>query len=136
MRAHGVQGPADLHTGSGDVELQELGSGDVKAATGSGSIRVSGLAGGLVARTGSGDIEANGKLAGDSRLQTGSGSIRLHLGSDARFNLDAATGSGSIRVSQPGAPQLAAERHHLSGQVNGGGPSLEARTGSGDIEVD
>ncbi|QHN03928.1 DUF4097 domain-containing protein [Granulicella sp. WH15] len=135
VRAHGIQGPAALRTGSGDVDLQEIGSGDVKAETGSGSIRINGLAGGLMARTGSGDIEANGKLAGDAKLQTGSGSIRLHLGADARFNFDAATGSGSIHVSQPGAPQMSAERHHLSGQVNGGGPSLEVRTGSGDIEV-
>jgi len=135
VRAHGVSGPADMRTGSGDIELQQAAAGDVKAATGSGSIRINGLDGGLVARTGSGDIEANGQLRGDTKLQSGSGSIRLHIGRDARFNLDAATGSGTIRVSQPGAPMISGERHHLSAQVNGGGPALEVHTGSGDIEV-
>jgi hypothetical protein len=135
VRAHGIDGPADLRSGSGDIELQEIGPGDVKVATGSGSIRINGLSGGLIARTGSGDIEAGGQLSADSRLQTGSGSIRMHLGGSAKFNLNAATGSGSIRVSQPGAPQMASERHHLSGQINGGGPELEAHTGSGDIEI-
>ena len=131
VRAHGVAGPAELHSGSGDIELQQAASGDVQAATGSGSIRIQGLNGGLVARTGSGDIEAGGQLSGPAKLQTGSGSIRLHLGSSAHYNLDAATGSGDIRV--PG--QYKSDAHHISAPINGGGPALEARTGSGDIEV-
>ncbi len=131
VRAHGLGGQAEMHTGSGDIELQETGSGDVQASTGSGSIRVQGLHGGLVARTGSGDIEAGGQLTGAAKLQTGSGSIRLHLGPSARYNLDASTSSGTIRV--PG--QYESDAHRLSAPINGGGPALEAHTGSGDIEV-
>ena len=130
IRAHGIAGPADLHTGSGDVELQQTSAGEVKASTGSGSIRINGLAGPLTARTGSGDIEANGNLTGPSRLQTGSGSIRAHIAHDARFNVDASTGSGSIHVAG-----VSGEHHHLSTAINGGGPALEAHTGSGDIEI-
>ncbi len=136
VRAHGIAGPADLHTGSGDIELQQQPpSGEVHASTGSGSIRINGLNGGLTAKTGSGDIEANGSLTGAASLQSGSGSIRLHIGREARFALDASTGSGTIRVSQPGAPQSNEEKHHLSASINGGGPSLKATTGSGDIEI-
>ncbi len=131
VRAHGIAGPADLHTGSGDIELQQQGSGEVKASTGSGSIRINGLSGPLNARTGSGDIEANGAITGPSRLQSGSGSIRAHIGRDAHLNVDASTGSGSIRV----AGNSSAEHHHLSTALNGGGPTLEAHTGSGDIEI-
>ena len=136
VRAHNLSGPAELHTGSGDIELQEQAAGDVHARTGSGSIRAQGLNGAFEAHTGSGDIEAGGHLAGSGELQSGSGSIRLHLGHDAHFNLSATTGSGTIRVSQPGAPQQDRYNHNsLSGPVNGGGPSLEIRTGSGDIEI-
>ena len=131
VRAHGISGPADLHTGSGDVELQQQASGDVKASTGSGSVRINGLSGSLLARTGSGDIEANGNLTGAAKLQSGSGSIRLHLGHDARYTVDASTGSGTIRV--PGNRD--SDRHHVSQAINGGGPTLEAHTGSGDIEI-
>jgi hypothetical protein len=131
VRAHGVGGPADLETGSGDIDLQETAAGEVRTATGSGSIRVHGLDGALTARTGSGDIEADGAITGSSRLQSGSGSLRVHIGSGAHFNIDASTGSGSIHVA--GAPE--SEHHHLSAPVNGGGPTLEAHTGSGDIEV-
>jgi len=130
IRAHGIAGPADLHTGSGDIELQQASSGEVRASTGSGSIRINGLSGSLTARTGSGDIEANGNLVGPSKLQTGSGSIRAHIARDAHFNVDATTGSGSIRVAG-----ISGEHHHLSTAINGGGPELEAHTGSGDIEI-
>ena len=131
IRAHGVAGPADLHTGSGDIELQQAAAGEVRAQTGSGSIRINGLSGSLTAHTGSGDIEANGRITGSSRLQSGSGSIRAHLGQDAHLNVDASTGSGSIHV----AGLTNSDHHHVSAPINGGGPVLEARTGSGDIEI-
>jgi len=137
VRAHGIHGPAELQSGSGDLELEQSGPGDVKAKTGSGSIRVHGLNGGFNARTGSGDIEADGHLTGEANLSSGSGSVRLHLTQDAHFNLEASTGSGDIRVHFPNAPQQNDEsRHHLTASINGGGPALEVRTGSGDIEID
>lgn len=136
VRAHGINGPAELGTGSGDIELEETGSGDIKAKTGSGSIKVEGLNGGFMARTGTGDIHAEGHLTGAANLASGSGNIRLHLTPDAHFNLEATTGSGDIRVNFPGAPQQTDNsRHHLTAPVNGGGPTLEVRTGSGDVEI-
>ncbi len=134
VRAHGIQGPATLGTGSGDIELQQTGPGDVKAETGSGSIRLNGLNGALKASTGSGDIEAAGQPITDWKLSTGSGSVRLVVG-NAHFNLDADTGSGSINVSQPITMQGSLNKHHVSGVVNGGGPTIRIGTGSGDIQI-
>jgi putative adhesin len=134
VRVHGVQGPTTLGTGSGDIELEQVGPGDVKAETGSGSVRLQGLAGALKASTGSGDIEAQGQPTSDWKLSTGSGSVRLIVG-NAHFNLDADTGSGSINVSQPITMQGSLNRHHVSGVVNGGGPTIRVGTGSGDIQI-
>ena len=136
VRAHGVSGPAELQSGSGDIELAELSAGDVKARTGSGNVHIHGLNGGLIARSGSGDIDADGHLSGSASLESGSGKVELHLGSDAHFNLEASTGSCDIHVNFPNAPhQDDHSRHHLTGPVNGGGPPLEIRTGSGDVEI-
>jgi hypothetical protein len=136
VRAHGIHGPSELQTASGDIELQQDAAGDVKAKTGSGTIRIHEFNGGLNIHTGSGDIEANGHLTNGANLTTASGSVRLHLDPDAHFNLQAATGSGDIRVRFPGAPkQDDNSRHHLTASINGGGTSLEVHTGSGDIEV-
>jgi len=135
LRASGVHGNADLESGSGDIELTESGTGDVKARTGSGSLRVHGLAGRFTARTGSGDVELSGRLSGESRISTGSGSIRLHLDPSLQANLEASTGSGDIRVHLPGISETTNDKHHMTLAIHGGGPALELRTGSGDIEL-
>lgn len=136
VRAHGLHGGAELETGSGDIELEGDGGGPVQAKSGSGSVRIHGFDGTLRARTGSGDIEADGRMTGESSVATGSGSVRLRLNPDTHFNLEASTGSGDIRVHFPNAPQQSEHwRHHLTGPVNGGGPALEIRTGSGDVEI-
>ena len=137
VRAHGINGPVDLGTGSGDIDLDQTGAGDVKIKTGSGDIRIHGLNGGLTARSVSGQIQADGRLTGAANLGSGSGDIKLHLTPDAHFNLEASTGSGDIHVNFPNAPQQNDNsRHHLTGPVNGGGAPLEVRTGSGDVTID
>jgi DUF4097 and DUF4098 domain-containing protein YvlB len=135
VRASGIQGAATLGTGSGDIELHQTGPGDVKAETGSGNIRLYGISGALRSSTGSGDIEANGQPSTDWKLSTGSGNIHLFVGSNAHFNVDADTGSGTIRVEQPITMQGSLNRHHVTGSVNGGGPTIRANTGSGDIQI-
>lgn len=135
VRANGIQGPSTLGSGSGDVELHQTGPGDVKAETGSGSVRLYGVSGGLKASTGSGDIQVDGQPTSDWKLSTGSGSIKLALGNSAKFNLSADTGSGDIRVQQPITMQGSLNRHHVTGVVNGGGPTIRANTGSGDISI-
>ncbi len=137
VRAHGVHGPADLESGSGDLELEDAGAGDVKAKTGSGNINIRGWSGMLTARTGSGNIGAEGHLQGGGSIAAGSGDVKLHLTPDSRFTLEAETGSGDIRVHMPGvvATNSDTSRHHVTTEINGGGPALQIRTGSGDIEL-
>jgi hypothetical protein len=135
VEVSGIAGAVSAGSGSGSLHLSLANSSGVKAQTGSGSIRIDGLAGDLHAGTGSGSIEVAGSPTADWRLRTGSGSIHLHLANTAKFTLDASTGSGSVRVDQPIMMQGSLNRHHVSGSVNGGGPSINAATGSGDITI-
>jgi Putative adhesin len=137
VRVRGTHGALDVESGSGDLQIDDAGAGDVKARTGSGNIRVNGFSGGFAAKTGSGDIEAYGHLQGGGMISTGSGDVRLHLTPDSRFTLEGATGSGDIRVKMPGvvAANTDTSRHHVTTEVNGGGPALQIRTGSGDIDI-
>lgn len=137
VRAHGIHGPSDLESGSGDLELEDEAPGDVKARTGSGNIHVRGLNGAFSARTGSGDIEAEGRIQGSGMISTGSGDVRLHLSPDSHVTIEGSTGSGDIRVHIPGAANANTEssRHHVTTAINGGGPPLQIRTGSGNIEL-
>lgn len=137
ITAHGVHGGSELATGSGDIVLEQDGSGDVKIKTGSGNIQVRGLNGSLTCRSGSGDTQVFGRVSGPSLVSSGSGNVKLHLPLDAKFNLESATGSGDIRINYAGAPkQDDSSRHHLTAAINGGGVPIEVRTGSGDIQVD
>ena len=137
VRARGTHGSTDLESGSGELTLEDAGGGDVKAKTGSGDIRIHGFNGSFNARTGSGDIEAYGHLQNGGMIMTGSGDVKLQLTPDSKFTLEAATGSGDIRVNMPGviAANGDRSRHHVTTDVNGGGPALQIRTGSGDIEI-
>lgn len=132
LRAVGIAGQADLHTGSGDIYLEQRAKGEVRAITGSGSVQIRDFNGNLTARTGSGNIDASGNLVGPANLQSGSGSIHLNPGAGAHYSVDASSGSGSIRVAGQNEP------HHsqVSREINGGGPHVEIRTGSGSITVD
>jgi hypothetical protein len=133
IHASNVHGAANVQTGSGSIDLKLTGAGDVKASTGSGSIHIDGVTGGLRAGTGSGSIVVAGTPTSEWRLETGSGSVRLNVGSSAKFNLNAETGSGSIHIDQPILMQGSLNKHHVFGTVNGGGPTIRATTGSGDI---
>ena len=136
VRIDGISGAVTADSGSGSVHLSLANSGDVHTHTGSGSIHVQGAIGGLRAGTGSGSIEVAGNVGTDWNLSTGSGSIMVKLPGNARFNFNAGTGSGSIHVSQPMVVQGTLNHHHVSGTVNGGGPTLHASTGSGSITID
>jgi DUF4097 and DUF4098 domain-containing protein YvlB len=134
IEANGLSGRVTLETGSGDIRAEMSSAPDVKAETGSGSIRLQGVTGGLFAETGSGDIEIGGQPGSNWKLETGSGSVTLNTGS-ARFTLDATTGSGSIHSDPPLTTHGSLEKHHITGDINGGGPTVRVETGSGDVRI-
>ena len=135
IHALNVHGAATIQSGSGNLELSLSAPGDVTAKTGSGSVHIDGVNGGLRASSGSGSIEAAGNLTSEWRLDSGSGSIHAQLDPNAHFNVNADTGSGSVGVSRPILMQGSLNKHHISGTVNGGGPTLRASTGSGNITI-
>jgi hypothetical protein len=131
--ASDLMGSTSLETGSGDLRAQLGAAGDVVANTGSGSINLANVQGGLKAETGSGTIEISGQPTSPWKLETGSGDISLRVG-NAHFTLDAETGSGSVKSDLPLTTRVS-DKHHVNGTINGGGPTVKAQTGSGDIHI-
>jgi hypothetical protein len=134
IEANNLSGDVSLQTGSGDIKVSFASSGMVNAGTGSGSIRLDNVTAGLKAETGSGDIRISGQPSEGWKLETGSGSIDLAVG-NARMTLDAETGSGDIHTEQGITMQGSFNKHHVTGNINGGGPTVKAETGSGDIKI-
>jgi Putative adhesin len=133
IEATNLMGSTTLETGSGDLRAQLASAGDVVASTGSGSIKLENVQGAVKAETGSGSLEVGGQPTSPWKLETGSGDITMRVG-NSHFNLDAETGSGSVK-SDPPLTTHVADKHHVNGTVNGGGPTVKAQTGSGDIRI-
>lgn len=136
IRADDIAGDAFVNTGSGDIDVQQSSGGSVKAQTGSGNIKLRGVKGGLRADAGSGNIHAEGEMTSDWRLGAGSGNITLRVPTQASFNIDARTSSGSLKVNHPVTMQGSLGHNHIQGKVGNGGVLLDVHTGSGDIEVE
>jgi hypothetical protein len=134
IHATGLHGGFTVDTGSGDIYAEQMGVGFIKAQTGSGNIELRNLRGGLRAGTGSGNIKVGGAPTADWKLETGSGNVELWPGS-AALTLDASTGSGSVHTDQEMLTHGSSDHHHVSGKINGGGPTVRIETGSGDIRV-
>jgi DUF4097 and DUF4098 domain-containing protein YvlB len=137
IRADGVAGSIRARAGSGRVQVAiESAEGDVDVSTGSGSIAVSGVRGGVRLRAGSGRIVVDGEPIRDWNVRASSGSVEMRLPPNAAFQLDANTGSGSIDSVHPIELQGTLSRRRVQGKVRGGGPRIEASTGSGSIRID
>lgn len=134
IQADGLSNHIVLQTGSGSISASFDHSNDVKAQTGSGSIRLNNVQGLLTAQTGSGSIHVSGTPSAGWNLRTGSGSVTMDTGS-AHYSINATTGSGAIHSDQSLTTHGNLNRHHITGDVNGGGPTVRIVTGSGDIRI-
>ena len=135
IRADDVSGGFEANTGSGRISLTQSAPGAVRAETGSGGMELRGVRGSLEARAGSGGISAEGQPTGGWMIHSGSGGIKLHFPTDAAFDLNARTSSGSISVDHPVTVQGQIGRKEIRGKVRGGGVPVEVETGSGNIQI-
>jgi len=133
--ASDIAGAFEANSGSGRITLQQTAPGSVRVDTGSGGMELRGVDGSLEAKAGSGTIQAEGSPTGAWTVHTGSGEVNLKLPSNAAFDLDAHTSSGSISIDQPHTVQGSVGRKEVRGRVGGGGVPVEVETGSGDIQI-
>ncbi len=157
LKAAELTGDLRLHTGNGNAELQKIsgklrintgngnlvlreGGGSVTLSTGNGNLRAEGQFSQVDAHSGNGKVDltlAPGtRLGATSHLSSGNGEIAVRLPRDLQANLRLSTGSGEIRSSLPGTAASSSDRSRLETSLNGGGPALEAQTGSGNVRVD
>jgi DUF4097 and DUF4098 domain-containing protein YvlB len=134
IHATGLHGGFTVGTGSGNIYAEQTSQGDVKAETGSGNIELRNLRGGLKAETGSGNIKLGGAPTAPWRIETGSGGVDFWAG-NAALTLEAETDSGSIHTDRELAGQESSDRHHVTGKLNGGGPTVKIGSGSGNIRI-
>jgi len=154
VKASACEGALNLRTGGGSIEVTD-GSGSLDGKTGGGSVsvkRFKGAAhvvsggGGLTledvdgamdASTGGGSISAvlPYELSGPVKLSTGGGGISLSVPGTVAFDLDAGTSGGGVSTEVPVTVVGKVEPGRLQGPINGGGKTVQLRSGGGNIHL-
>ena len=134
IHATGLHGNFVLNAGTGDIYADQVGTGDVRAATGKGTIELRNVSGGLTAESGGGDIKVGGAPTSAWNLKTTTGNIELWPGS-AALTIEAMMGQGEIRTEREIVVKGTQNTHQFSGKLNGGGPLVHAESASGDIRI-
>jgi len=154
IKAGDCEGAINFRTGGGGIEVTG-GSGSLSGSTGGGSVSVrnfqgsahvtaggggltiENVSGGVDASTGGGSIKAvlPSEVADSVKLSTGGGGISVSVPGTAAFNLDAKTAGGSVSTDLAVAVTGKMERGRLEGPVNGGGRTVQLRSGGGGIQL-
>ena len=139
VRVDNVRGNLQFETGDGDVRVRDV-EGSLHADTHDGNVEVHGRFDVLSLHTGDGNIDADVSAASAPQsgwmLRSGDGNIRLRLPDNFGADLGAHSGDGEIHVGFPITTSRSGKENSVRGKINGGGISIELRTGDGDIKVE
>jgi len=134
IRVEQIKGATIAHTSSGDVVARNI-TGDVDLQSSGGRILAQAVDGKIRAGTSGGDVDV--ELIGANRgivASTSGGSIALRMSRAIGGVLDASTTGGSVSSDLPVATNEASGTR-LKGTINGGGPSIQARTSGGNVRI-
>lgn len=138
VKVSDVAGDAELHTVSGTIKAGSV-KGSITAENTSGDVKLIDVTDAKVikAKTLSGDVDYAGVIYSDGSydFKSHSGDVILSIPSDAAFDLEAKTFSGSIDTDFEITLTGKISKKQLNGSVNGGGATLEAKTFSGNIHI-
>ncbi|SMO36722.1 DUF4097 family beta strand repeat-containing protein [Fodinibius sediminis] len=151
LEGHGLAGTHTMKTSGGHITLSDI-EGRVKARTSGGHISVNSLDGDLDAQTSGGHIHledirgtsvqastSGGNIEADFLalgsvidLKTSGGNVNLQLPERSAFDLDL---KGNLVNATLDNFSGKAERDEIKGKVNGGGPSVSAKTSGGIVSL-
>lgn len=145
-----LQGSIEARTSGGHIDITDT-QGDVDARTSGGHIDVQSSAGKLKLKTSGGHIDL-ADISGTVEARTSGGSISADLDSIEEF-VNLRTSGGSIKISIPQNSGLdlnlrgsyvstnlnnfsgKIDHNEVEGKLNGGGPTVSARTSGGKVSL-
>jgi hypothetical protein len=157
VRIENVSGGVDAVTSNGSIDLDTV-SGRLNLHTSNGRIRAEYITGQCDAETSNGAVTLRFKDApnGPTHVHTSNGSVELELEQSPKDDIHAETSNGSISVELPSGVSAHVnartsnsvssdfdmtgnvfdhEKHHLEGNIGGGGPLIELTTHNGGIHL-
>lgn len=136
IEAAGGSGRIDARTSGGSISVQDF-SGDTNVETSGGGLKLININGNINGRTSGGSVRATlaAPVPGDVKLETSAGSIDIAVPPNAGFNVDAEASAGRVKTDLPFVGDRSSDRETLRGRINGGGKSLQLRSGAGSIVI-
>ena len=138
-KAERSSGSLRLDTGNGEASVHD-GSGRVTLSSGNGVVHADGRLTQVEAHTGNGKVDVSlapgSRLNSTSHLDSGNGSVTLRVPRDLPANLQLSSGNGGVHCDLPVTSTGGSnDRFSLKGTLNGGGPLIDASSGSGAVSV-
>ena len=135
VAVHGTGGDLRAETTNGAVDVSGI-HGKIKLGSTNGAISAADTAGTVVAETTNGSIDIDLKQvdrSGDMSFETTNGHINLKVPHDIHVSLSASTTNGTVSSNLP-LQNGKSTKHHVAGDVNGGGGRLRLESTNGGIE--
>jgi len=123
----------EARTSDGSIEGVGIEGDQLRFRTSDGDIELGAISGSIVAATSDGDISIDIERLDDTRLETDEGDIRVSVPEEAGFEFDLE--GERVRVDGEERGYSRRERHRMRGEINGGGPELQATADDGTIVV-
>ena len=126
-------GELDIHTSDGDILVDRLDGRRAEIRTSDGDIVLRSVRAPIDVSSGDGDIRINLLDSSEVSVSTGDGDITVTAPADLAANVYL---EGEDLSVAPGLELIGRIREHsVRGTLNGGGPSIELRTGDGSISL-
>lgn len=134
ITAQEIRGALEVKTSGGPIHVSEV-SGPVQAETSGGGIRIRDAGAEVDARTSGGSVAVRFAGMPEGHVETSGGSIEIELPEGAGVDLEAGTSGGRVEIDSSIQVDGSVSRHEVSGELNGGGESLDLRTSGGNIRI-
>lgn len=136
VAVNGTGGDLRAETTNGAVDVSGI-HGKIRLGSTNGAISAADAAGTVVAETTNGSIEVELKQVdrgGDMTFETANGHITLKVPHDIQASISASTTNGSVSTDLQ-VLHGKSTKHHLDGDVNGGGGHLRLASTNGGIDI-
>jgi DUF4097 and DUF4098 domain-containing protein YvlB len=131
----GVTGDATVETVNGDAEAHDV-AGYVTLRSSNGDTVARATTGVDGAETTNGEVDVEVlAIRDETALRSTNGDVAALLASDLEATIDARTANGEVEVAGLELGDRRQTARQLSGDLNGGGPTLRLRTTNGDVEL-
>ena len=131
----------DLHANNGSIHVEGT-NGRIRANTVNGSLKLKDVSGDVEGDTTNGsvtlELASTGWQGKGLKLNTQNGSIHLNLPANFSANVEASTVNGHLKSDFPTGEDDSDrrhQRHNLTFTIGAGGPTIEARTVNGSVQI-